>query len=86
MFVQEGKIIPTFNKEVDTFVEGVDDVSIKDFEYVNESIEVYFYGYGEDKLTLWDGTEIHCSREAGKDGVYEVKNGHDRQYNCVFID
>jgi alpha-glucosidase (family GH31 glycosyl hydrolase) len=86
VFVQEGKIIPTFNKEVDTFVEGVEDVLIKDFEYVNESIEVYFYGYGEDRLTLWDGTEIHCSREAGKNGVYEVNNGHDRKYNCVFID
>jgi alpha-glucosidase (family GH31 glycosyl hydrolase) len=86
MFIQEGKIIPTFNKEVDTFVEGVEDPSIKDFEYVNDSIEVYFYGYGKDTLTLWDGTIINCSREAGKAGAYEVKNGHGRNYNCVFID
>ncbi len=84
MFIQEGKIIPTFNKEVDTFVEGVEDPNIKDFEYVNESIEVNFYGHGEDTITLWDGTIIHCSKEAGKVGSYEVKNGHGRNYNCVF--
>ena len=86
LFIQEGKIIPTFNKEVDTFVEGVEDPAIKDFEYVNNSIEIYFYGYGNDTLTLWDGTVIHCSREIGKAGVYDVKNGHERKYNCVFID
>ncbi len=86
MFIQEGKIIPTFNKEVDTFVEGVEDPNIKDFEHVNESIEIYFYGYGKDTLTLWDGTIINCSREAGETGACEVKNGHGRNYNCVFID
>jgi alpha-glucosidase len=86
MFIQEGKIIPTFNKEVDTFVENVEDPSIKDFEYVNDSIDIYFYGYGKDTLTLWDGTIINCSREAGEAGAYEVKNGHSRNYNCVFID
>lgn len=86
MFIQEGKIIPTFNKEVDTFVENVEDPSIKDFEYVNDSIDIYFYGYGKDTLTLWDGTIINCSREAGGTGAYEVKNGHGRNYNCVFID
>ncbi len=85
-FFQEGKIIPTFNKEVDTFAEGVVDPNIKDFEYINESIEIYFYGYGDNKLTLWDGTDIQCSREPGKSGVYEVKNGYGRNYNCVFID
>jgi hypothetical protein len=86
MFIQEGKIIPTYSKEVDTFVENVEDPSIKDFEYVNDSIDIYFYGYGKDTLTLWDGTIINCSREAGKAGAYEVKNGHGRNYNCVFID
>jgi alpha-glucosidase len=86
MFVQEGKIIPTFNKDVDTFVEGVEDPSIKDFEYVNESIEIYFYGYGEDTLTLWDGTLIHCMREKGKAGTYEVSKGQNRKYTCVFIE
>jgi alpha-glucosidase len=86
MFIQEGKIIPTFNKEVDTFVENVEDPSINDFEYVNDSIDIYFYGYGKDTLTLWDGTIINCSREAGEAGAYEVKNGHSRNYNCVFID
>ncbi|MFZ4771520.1 MAG: TIM-barrel domain-containing protein [Ferruginibacter sp.] len=86
MFIQEGKIIPTFNKEVDTFVEGVEDPNIKDFEYVNESIDIYFYGYGDNTLTLWDGTIIQCSREPGKAGAYEVKNGHGRNYNFVFID
>ena len=86
MFIQEGKIIPTFNKEVDTFVENVEDPSINDFEYVNDSIDIYFYGYGKDTLTLWDRTIINCSREAGEAGAYEVKNGHSRNYNCVFID
>ena len=86
MFIQEGKIIPTFNKEVDTFVEEVEDSNIKDFEYVNESIEILFYGYGNNTLKLWDGTIINCSRELGKDGIYEVINGHDRKYNFVFID
>jgi hypothetical protein len=67
-------------------VEGVEDPSIKDFEYVNDSIEVYFYGYGKDTLTLWDGTVIKCSREVGKEGVYEIENKHNRTYTCVFID
>jgi hypothetical protein len=53
---------------------------------VNDSIDIYFYGYGKDTLTLWDGTIINCSREAGEAGAYEVKNGHSRNYNCVFID
>ncbi|HEU4497414.1 MAG TPA: TIM-barrel domain-containing protein, partial [Flavobacterium sp.] len=86
MFIQEGKIMPTFNKEADTFVEAVEDPAIKDFEYVNDSMEIYFYGYGEDTLALWDGTEIYCSREMGKAGVYKIKHGPDRKYNFVFID
>ena len=86
MFMKAGKIIPTFNKEVDTFVEGVEDPDIKDFEYVNESMEIYFFGYGDDTMELWDGTVIHCSREAGKEGFHEVLKGHDRKYNFIFID
>ena len=86
MFIQEGKIIPTYNKELDTFVEGVEDPIIRDFEYVDDTIEICFYGYGNDSVKLWDGTLIHCSREPGKAGSYEVLNGHNRTYTCVFID
>ena len=86
MFIQEGKIIPIFPKDVDTFVEEVDDPKIKDFEYVNDSIEIYFYGYGNDTLQLWDGTVIKCQRAKGESGTYEVSNGHNRTYTCAFID
>jgi alpha-glucosidase (family GH31 glycosyl hydrolase) len=40
MFIQEGKIIPTYSKELDTFVEGVEDPIIRDFEYVDDTIEI----------------------------------------------
>jgi alpha-glucosidase (family GH31 glycosyl hydrolase) len=86
MFIQEGKIIPVFPKDVDTFVKEVDDPKIKDFEYVNDSIEIYFYGYGNDTLQLWDGTVIKCQRAKGESGTYEVSNGHNRTYTCAFID
>ncbi len=86
MFIQEGKVIPTFNKEVDSFVENVQDPNIKDFEYVNSSIEILFYGYCDDTLTLWDGTVIHCWRSQGEKGSYEIKNGQNRTYSCLFID
>ena len=86
MFIQEGKIIPVFPKDVDTFVEEVDDPKIKDFEYVNDSIEIYFYGYGNDTLQLWDGTVIKCQRIQGDSGTYEVSNGHNRTYTFTFID
>lgn len=86
MFVREGKIIPTYNREVDTFVQHVADPGIKDFEFVDESMEIMFFGYGEDTLLLWDDTEIYCARQPGTTGVFEVKNGHGRTYNVVFID
>lgn len=86
MFIQEGKIIPIFPKEVDTFVEEVDDPKIKDFEHVNDSIEIYFYGFGKDTLELWDGTVITCQRIQGESGTYEVSNGHNRTYTFTFID
>jgi hypothetical protein len=86
MFISAGKIIPTFNREVDTFVEGVANPDIKDFEEVNQSVEILFYGYGEDELQLWDGTVISCSRKLGQAGTYTVKNGGSRSYSCVFAD
>lgn len=86
MFIKEGKIIPTFNKIADSFVENVEDPNIKDFEDVNQSIEIYFYGFGNDTLTLWDGTVIHCSREKYKSGIFEVLNGNNRKYSVIFID
>ncbi len=85
-FIKEGKILPTYNKEVNSFVEEVIDPNIKDFEYVNESIEIIFYGYGKDTLKLWDGTLLTCSRIKGSEGVLNVENGQGRKYNCVFID
>jgi hypothetical protein len=57
--------------------------------YVRGNAKQYlicFYGYGNDSVKLWDGTLIHCSREPGKAGSYEVLNGHNRTYTCVFID
>lgn len=86
MFISAGKIIPTFNREVDTFVEGVENPDIKDFEEVNQSVEILFYGYGEDEMQLWDGTVISCSRKLGQAGTYAVKNGGSRSYSCVFAD
>jgi alpha-glucosidase (family GH31 glycosyl hydrolase) len=86
MFISEGKIIPTYSKEVDTFVEGVEEPDVKDFEHVNQAIEIYFYGYGEDALTLWDGTIITCSRKKGEQGKFQISNNHERTYNCVFVD
>lgn len=86
MFIKEGMILPTYNKEVDTFVEDVEDPLIKDFAYVNDSIEVLFYGYGSDEFTLWDGTTIKCSRHIGEKGSFEVLNGSGRGYGVIFID
>jgi sulfoquinovosidase len=86
LFILQGKIIPTYNKEVNTFVENVEDASIKDFEYVNESIEVIFYGYGQDAFKLWDGTTIFCKRVKGSAGTFNIENGKNRRYNCVFVD
>ena len=85
-FIKEGKIIPTFNREVDTFVESVEDPNIKDFEFVNDSIEVFFYGYGEDTFKLWDGTLITCKKTKGSAGTFKVENNQERKYNCVFKD
>lgn len=86
LFIKEGTILPLFDKPVDTFVENVEDDRINDFEKVNQSIEIRFYGYGKNKLTLWDGTEIECSRERGKAGEMKVINEHGRVYKSVFID
>ncbi|MFN6117323.1 MAG: TIM-barrel domain-containing protein [Flavobacteriales bacterium] len=86
LFMREGLIIPTFDREVDTFVEGVEDPAIKDMEHVNASLEIRFHGYGEDSFTLWDGTTIRCSRAPGEAGTYAVENGHGRSYTCVFVD
>ena len=85
-FIKEGTIIPLFDKPIDTFVEGVEDPQINDFEEANKSIEIRFYGYGKDTLTLWDGTIIECSREKGKEGIYKVTNDHGRTFKAVFID
>lgn len=85
MFVCEGKVIPTFVRPVDTFVQGVEDPSIRDFEDVNKAMKVYFYGYGEDTLELWDGTIISCSRKKGEQGKHEVRNPNGRVYDFVFI-
>ena len=84
-FIREGKILPTFNREVDTFVEGVEQNDIKDFEEVNKEIKIYFYGYGEDRLQLWDGTVIACSRKKGEQGNYQISNPNGRTYDCVFV-
>jgi hypothetical protein len=86
LFLREGKIIPTYDRDVDTFVEGVEDPAIKDMEHVNASLEIRFHGYGEDSFTLWDGTTIRCSRTPGEAGTYTVENGHGRSYTCVFVD
>jgi sulfoquinovosidase len=86
LFIKEGTILPLFDKPIDTFVEGVEDDRINDFEKVNQSIEIRFYGYGKNKLTLWDGTEIECSRDKGKIGDMKVTNEHNRVYKSVFID
>jgi alpha-glucosidase len=86
LFMREGKIIPTFDRDVDTFVEGVEDPAIKDMEHVNASMEIRFHGYGEDSFTLWDGTTVRCSRRPGEAGTYAVENGHGRSYTCVFVD
>jgi alpha-glucosidase (family GH31 glycosyl hydrolase) len=86
MFIKEGTIVPTYDKPIDTFVQGVDDPSISDFEVADSSMEILFYGYGKDALTLWDGTVITCSRVKGKPGIYEIKNGHNRNYKVTFID
>jgi alpha-glucosidase (family GH31 glycosyl hydrolase) len=85
LFMREGLIIPTYDRAVDTFVEGVEDPAIKDMEQVDGSIEVLFHGYGEDRFTLWDGTTIHCVRRPGEAGTYTVENGHGRSYTCVFV-
>jgi hypothetical protein len=86
MFIREGTVIPFFDKEADTFVEGVENPDIIDFEEVNKSMNIRFYGYGSDVLKLWDGTEIHCSRNPGAQGIFKVLNGHERAYSCTFID
>lgn len=86
MFIREGRIIPTYQKDADTFVQGVEDPAIKDFEFVNDAITIYFYGYGSDRFTLWDGTVIDCTRLPGQTGTYKVSNDTGRTYQCQFID
>lgn len=86
MFIREGRIIPMFEEGVDTLVEDVEDPTIRDFEAANSTMEIFFYGYGADTLTLWDGTEITCAREAGEQGTHSVSGGTERQYRFVFVD
>jgi hypothetical protein len=86
MFIREGRIIPTYQKDADTFVQGVEDPAIKDFEFVNDAITMFFYGYGSDRFTLWDGTVIDCTRLPGQTGTYKVSNDTGRTYQCQFID
>jgi alpha-glucosidase (family GH31 glycosyl hydrolase) len=85
-FLREGKIVPTYDRQADTLVNGVDDPKIRDFEFVDASMEVLFFGYGADKLELWDGSVVACTRAQGEAGSCSVSGGGKRVYKYSFVD
>lgn len=72
MFVRGGRILPLFDKKIDTLVKE-DRADLNGYDDANSSIKVVFCGIGEDAYTLWDGTRIKCRREKDSAGSCEVK-------------
>lgn len=66
LFARAGKIIPMFDGRIDTLVKE-DRPDIMGWDDANSSLKVLFFGRGDDRLTLWDGTVITCGREPGED-------------------
>lgn len=79
-FFRAGRIIPLFDQTIDTLVVE-DDPTLSGFTDANASMEIRFYGEGEDALTLWDGTTIACDGERRRCDV----TGAPRERGYTFL-
>jgi alpha-glucosidase (family GH31 glycosyl hydrolase) len=65
MFVKAGTIVPVFDSSIDTLVK-TSNPALKGWDDANKSIKVLFFGDGEDRFDLWDGTKLSCSSTSQK--------------------
>jgi hypothetical protein len=86
VFIKEGSILPLYNQNhIETLVKNVPGKN--DFEYANSTMELRFYGTGDDRLQLWDGTQLTAQRSAGNDGNCSTSGAPlNRVYTCNFND
>lgn len=71
LFVKAGTLLPLFDAPIDTLVQEDRD-DLNGWDDANRSIQVLFFGEGEDDLTIWDGTRFHCRRAPGEPGGCQV--------------
>ena len=85
LFARAGKIIPLFDGRIDTLVKE-DRPDIMGWDDANASLKVLFFGRGDDRLRLWDGTVITCGRKAGDDaGACAMENSPtERRFSAEF--
>jgi len=85
MFVAAGKILPLFDSQIDTLVQE-DRPDLHGWDDANSSVQVIFYGTGQDQYALWDGTLIRCERaESSAPGACSIENAPvQRSYTYDF--
>jgi alpha-D-xyloside xylohydrolase/alpha-glucosidase len=83
LFIRDGKIVPLFDVPFDTLVPSRDP-NLLGWQNANSSIHVLFTGSGRDRLRLWDGTLLICSRSSPAPGHCEVEGGPRRHYSFAF--
>jgi len=75
IFVKNASIIPFFDAEIDTLVKE-NKSELKGWDDANKSMIISFWGRGEDRIKLYDRTEIFCSCSAvsmSKKGQVRIK-------------
>lgn len=83
IFVKEGTILPLYNQpNIETLVKSVP--GVHDFEYADSTMEVRFYGCGEDQIQLWDGSIINMHYYSG-DSAASFSGGPTRTYLSSFV-
>ncbi|MBU4173380.1 MAG: hypothetical protein KKB90_07355 [Actinobacteria bacterium] len=81
LFVRSGSILPTLDMPVDTLAPAPENSGVVGEDEALGTLRLTMYGQGEDRLTLWDGTQVRMWRSAGGDdlsragGVVEVTGG-----------
>lgn len=62
LFVKEPSIVPTLDLAVDTLAPVPEEAGLIGYEQALGTVRLTLYGEGEDRVILWDGTEVHMWR------------------------
>ena len=84
MFVRTGKVLPLFDRQIDTLVKE-NRPDLNGFDDANASLQIVFFGAGQDDYTLWDGTRILCQKTEGAAGSCAIEKApRERKYAFDF--